>query len=104
MVDDRIKRIYTLKNIILKDEDKEYPATVTDFSFKGISVKTEHNLSTYKLIELILTIDEKPVSIKGSVRWINEHKKENKPRFNEIGISLLNPPKVYLEYIKKIDK
>lgn len=103
MVDDRVNRIYTLKNIIIKDMDKEYPATITDFSIKGISIITEQILPTYKMVDLILIIEGKTVNLEGSVRWIHENKKETKPRFNEIGIALLNPPKEYLEYIKKID-
>ena len=104
MVDDRVNRIYTLKNIILKDEDKEYPATITDFSVKGISIMTEKILPTYKMVKLILILNGKTVILEGSVRWIHENKKETKPRFNEIGLALLNPPIEYLEYIKKIDK
>ena len=104
MIDDRVNRIYTLKNIVIRDDNNDYTATVTDFSVKGVSVKTEHILPTYKMIDLIITIDDKPVSVKGSVRWIHEHKKESKPRFNEIGIALHKPPKEYLEFIKKIAK
>ena len=101
MVDDRVKRIHKLKDIIIKDEDKEYPATVTNFSIKGVSLRSEHILPTYKMIDLIMTIDGKVLNIKGSVRWIHEHKRENKAGFNKIGIAFLNPPKEYLEYIKK---
>ena len=105
MVEDRSKRIHKLKNVVIKDEGQMYPATVSDFSETGMSVRSEQVFPTYKTIELQMKIDGESdaIVLKGSIRWVNEHIKPDKPRFHEMGIGLIDPPKSYLDFIRKID-
>ena len=104
MEDRKTKRIFGVKKITILHEDKEYPVIVNDISKNGISVKSEYVFPTYKEIDIIMTIYKKPIQLKGSVRWVNESPRKKKPYFNEIGISLINPPPAYLKYVKKIIK
>ena len=98
------KRVFGIKKIIIKHENKEYPVIISDLSKKGINIKSEFVFPTYKEIDIIMTIYDKPIELKGSVRWVHENPGKEKPFFNEIGISLINPSPEYLKYVKKILK
>ena len=89
------------KEIIVRDEDQNYSCQLTDISATGISVSTWHFIPTYKEIAVLMEIDGKKVPMKGSVRWsIDADLSKNKN--GKLGILILNPPPVFLEYAKKI--
>jgi hypothetical protein len=69
-------------------------------SRKGLSIKTEHVFPCYKVIDIIMDIDNKPVHIKGSVRWVNENIEKPEDTLKEIGILLIDPPREYLDYLR----
>lgn len=100
----RSERIYGIKNITILSNSREYSAIVTNISKQGICVKSEHPLPTYKVVDVILLLENKEIKITGSVRWVNERVRKGKPNMMEIGISLLNPPSEYTEYLKEIPK
>jgi hypothetical protein len=49
-----------------------------------------------------MTINGKYFKISGSIRWVNEKPGKPKPYFNEIGLSLISPPKEYLNLLDKL--
>ena len=104
MPERKAKRVFGIKKIIIIHEDKEYPVVIKDISEKGISVKSEYSFPTYKEIDIEMTIYDKPILLKGSIRWVNEFPLKEKPYLNEIGISFINPPPEYIKYVKKIHK
>jgi hypothetical protein len=83
------------------DGDNAYPGIVTNFSKTGMSIKTDHVFPTFKVIDVLVKIGQKLVSIKGSVRWVREGAEPEKPDKNqyknEIGVAFQNPPPEYLE-------
>jgi Tfp pilus assembly protein PilZ len=104
MEDRKEKRVYGIKSVTIKDEDKTISAVIKDMSKKGISIKSEHVFPTYKVIDIILKINEKTLNLKGSVRWVNEHPDKTRSKLKEIGISIINPTAEYLQYIKKLSE
>ncbi len=89
------------KEIIVRDDDQNYSCQLTDISATGISVNTWHFIPTYKEIAVLMEIDGKKVPMKGSVRWsIDADLSKNKN--GKLGILILNPPPVFLEYAKKL--
>ncbi len=92
------KRLPGVINITMKDGDHAYTAALVDLSKKGLSARSEHIFPTYKVIDIIIQINEKPVQLKGCVRWVNENLR-GEENLSEIGILLINPPREYLDYI-----
>ncbi len=93
------KRVPEAKEIKIRDGEQTYPAFLVDMSRKGISIKTEHVLPCYKVIDVIIDIDNKPVRINGSVRWVNDNLEKPVDTLKEIGILLIDPPAEYLDYL-----
>ena len=102
MEDRKEKRTYGLKNVTIKDLDKTFQAVLTDISITGVCIKTDQILPTYKEVAIIIQIEDDPCTLRGSVRWVNEHPEKQTPFLNEIGIALIDPPLLYIEYIEKI--
>lgn len=98
------KRAYGLKKLIIRDGDNKYSAILTSISKTGLSVIVDTVLPTYKEISMDFEIDKKSITIKGSVRWVNDHNAEPGSNLKEIGILFLNPPDEYLEYFENILK
>lgn len=94
---DRIKPKEIL-NVILRDERVGYTATIKDVSENGMSVLSDHVFPTYKIIDILIKIGERPVQMKGSIRWTKESLPDEENKYNEIGIALINPPATYLKY------
>ena len=97
-------RLYGVKDLIIKDEGKEFNAILTSISRTGISVIADNTFPTYKEIEVKFKVEDTPVTIKGSIRWVMDHKGEPGSNLKEIGILFLDPPAEYLEYLDKIQK
>jgi hypothetical protein len=99
--EDRKKKTFRIK---LKDGDHTYTGIVTNISKTGMSVKTNQVLPTFKAIEVLVKIDQKLLSLKGSIRWVREGLAPEEPGEeqykNEIGIALLNPPAEYLRHFE----
>jgi len=98
------KRAYGLKKLIVRDGDNVYSAILTSISKTGLSVIIDTVLPTYKEISIDFEVEKKSISIKGSVRWVNDHNAEPGSNLKEIGILFLNPPGEYLEYFEKVLK
>ena len=96
------ERIAGIKNIVIIDDEKKFPVTLINISSKGLSVKSEYIFPTFKEVEVEMTINDKYFKISGSIRWVNEDPGKPKPIFNEIGLSLIKPPKEYLDLIEGI--
>ena len=96
------KRIVGIKNIVLIDEKKKFPVTLTNISTKGLSVMSQFVFPTFKEIEVEMTINEEFFKVSASIRWVNENLGKTKPNFHEIGISLINPPKEYLALLSEL--
>jgi Tfp pilus assembly protein PilZ len=100
---ERETRIGKNIRVMLKDDDKSYPATLINFSKSGMAIKTAHELPTYKIIGVCVKIDQKVLPIQGSVRWVNETPSTSddpQDQQKQIGISLRNPPPDYLKYFE----
>ena len=93
------KRVPGTKEIKIRDGEKTYRGFLVDMSPKGLSIKTEHVLPCFKVIDLIMDINDKPVDIKGSVRWVNDNIEKPEDTLKEIGILLIDPPREYLDYL-----
>ncbi len=96
------KRIYGVKNLSIKDDSGEYDAILTSISNKGVSVICDNTFPTYKEIEINFDINDKQVTLHGSVRWINDYKGESGSNLKEIGILFIDIPSEYEEYIESI--
>jgi hypothetical protein len=88
--------------IVLSDEGETYPAEATSISRFGMAVEVEHVFPTYKLIDVLVKIDNQVIPIKGSVRWVQEPPvdAEKKKKKITMGIALRNPPDEYLEHFE----
>jgi len=95
-------RIYGVKDLIIKDDGREFNAIVTSISRTGMSVISDNTFPTYKEIEVKFRIGDEPVTIKGSIRWVMDHKGEPGSNLKEIGILFLDPPAEYLGYLDNI--
>ena len=93
------KRVSGAKEIKIRDDEQIYLGFLVDMSSKGLSIKTEHVLPCYKVIDIIMDINDKPVPIKGSVRWVNDYVEKPEDTLKEIGILLIDPPAEYLDYL-----
>lgn len=96
------KRTFGLKNVTVKDTEKEFQAVLTDISSTGLCLKTEYVLPTYKVIEITVTIQDKTYKLQGSVRWVNEYPGKSEKGFNEIGVLLIHPPADFTTDIQTI--
>ena len=96
------KRTFGLKNVTVKDTEKEFQAVLTDISSQGLCIKTEYVLPTYKVIEIAVTLKNKTYNLQGSVRWVNEYPGKSDKGFNEIGVQLINPPADFTSEIQTI--
>jgi Tfp pilus assembly protein PilZ len=85
-------------NIILRDERVGYTATIKDVSRTGMSVFSDHIFPTYKMIDVLIKIGKQPIQLKGSVRWVKESLPDRGKPYHEIGISLIDPSREYLDY------
>jgi hypothetical protein len=102
MKDRKGQRMIEIKEVIVRDDDQNYPCQLTDISATGISVSTWHFIPTYKEIAVLMEIEGKKVPMKGSVRWsIDADLARNKN--GKMGILILDPPAVFLEYVKKVN-
>ncbi|MEN8223121.1 MAG: PilZ domain-containing protein [Acidobacteriota bacterium] len=98
------ERLYGIKDVIIRDEGKEFNAILTSISKTGVSVIIDSTFPTYKEIEVRLGIGEDQITLKGSIRWVNDHKGEPGSDLKEIGILFLDPAAEYIEYLDKIKK
>jgi len=92
------KKLTDVQNIILRDKRVGYTATIIDISSSGLSVKTDHVFPTYKEIDILMKIDNKPIQLKGSIRWVKEPLPNQKEKLNETGIAIIDPPEEFLQY------
>ena len=95
-------RLYGIKDLIIKDEGEEFSAILTSISKTGISVITDNTFPTYKEIEVKFRIGEDSLTMKGSVRWVMDHKGEPGSNLKEIGILFIEPPPEYTAYLDNI--
>lgn len=98
------ERLYGIKDIVLVDEGKEHNALLTSISKTGVSVIVDCPFPTYKEIGIRLKTDAEELNLRGSVRWVNDHKGEAGANLKEIGILFLQPPKQYFDYLDRIGK
>jgi hypothetical protein len=97
------RKIDEKKEVVVKDGDRSYSCLLADISPTGISVTTRHFIPTYKEIDVILEIDGKLLAMKGSARWsIDPGAARDKN--GKLGILILNPPQVFLDYVKKVNE
>lgn len=95
---DRETRLKKNQRVMLKDGENSYTATITSISKNGMSISTEQVFDTFKVIDVLVKIGREMVSIKGSVRWVNEGAGDEEGKLNEVGISLKNPPPEYVRH------
>jgi ribosomal protein L18 len=89
------------KEIVVRDDDRNYSCQLEDISASGVSVSISHFIPTYKEIGVVMEIDGEKVAMTGSVRWsidaaIARDKK------GKLGIRIMNPPPAFLAYVKKL--
>ena len=97
-------RLYGIKDLIIRDEGKEFNAILTSISKTGVSVIVDNVFPTYKEIEVRIGIDDGHITLVGSIRWVNDHKGEAGANLKEIGILFIDPPSEYIEYLDKLQK
>ncbi len=102
MEDRKEKRTFGLKNVIIKDLHRTFQAVLTDISTTGLCIKTDQILPTFKEVIIIIQLEDEPCTLRGSVRWVNEHPEKPVAILNEIGIALIDAPINYIEYIENI--
>jgi len=92
---EREQRIKKDIRILLKDGESSCSATIINFSRNGMSIKTDRVFPTYKMIDIIVKIGSQKVPLQASVRWVKESPVNAAERYNEVGLSLPNPPPEY---------
>ncbi|MCU0285232.1 MAG: PilZ domain-containing protein [Acidobacteria bacterium] len=92
---DREKRMKASQRIIIQDEGSHFPASIITISKTGMSVKTDHMFPTYKVVDIMVKVAKKFISMKASIRWVNECKDDKGSKCFEVGLSLQNPPPEY---------
>lgn len=95
----KTRRAKNNKEIVLVDEDRQYPALLTSISRNGMSARCDHVFPTYKEIVILFPIENRQLEIRGSVRWVNEHAGGQKDRSKEIGILIKDPPEEFINYV-----
>lgn|GEM_PF-1068907 len=98
------ERLYGIKDLIIRDEGKEFNAILTSISKTGVSVIVDNIFPTYKEIEVKIGIEDGHITLGGSIRWVNDHKGEAGANLKEVGILFLDPPHEYIEYLDKLQK
>lgn len=98
------ERLYGIKDLIIRDEGREFNAILTSISKTGVSVIVDNVFPTYKEVDVKIPIEEGHITLKGSIRWVNDHKGEAGANLKEIGILFLDPPPEYIEYLDKLQK
>jgi len=98
------KEVRIKKNIriLIKDDRGSYPAQVTSISKSGMSIKTDVVFPTYKVLHVIIKIDQKMIPIKGCVRWAYEPPDDAEDQQYQMGLSLQNPPPEYIRHYEKL--
>ncbi len=103
MKDRKSQRMTEMKEVMVNDDGQTYNCLLADISATGISVSTWHFIPTYKEIEVVMEINGEKVAMKGSVRWsIDADVARNKKGI--MGIYIIDPPAVFLEFVKKREK
>jgi len=96
------KRLYGLKNVVVVMDGVEYPAVVVDISPRGICLRCEKTLPTYREVMVRLDIDGKPVTLKASVRWVHDPIQLKGAHLRETGLAVIDPPQLYQKYLERI--
>ncbi|MDY0297938.1 MAG: PilZ domain-containing protein [Acidobacteriota bacterium] len=96
------ERLYGLKNVVVIMDGVEYPAVIVDISSSGICLRCEKTLPTYREVLVRLDIDGKPVSMKASVRWVHDPIQLKGTTLRESGLSVIDAPEEYRNYLKRI--
>lgn len=99
----RSKRFYGLKNANIIDGEDRYPVILTSISKKGISVMSEKSFPTFKEVKIEMELMGEKILISGSIRWVNEQPTKPESPLKEIGLSIINPPDSYIDYIGKME-
>lgn len=89
--------------IIINNDGLSYNYLLTDISASGISVTGKHFIPTYKEIEVVMAIGGEKVAMKGSVRWRIDPGTVGNEK-GKLGILLMEPPPVYLEFVRTREK
>ena len=87
------------KEVIISNDGQSYHCELTDISASGISVTGGHFIPTYKEIEVVMEIEGKKVSMKGSVRWSIDPGTAGNEK-GKLGILIMDPPPSYLKFVK----
>jgi len=96
------KRLYGLKNLVILEGEREVPAIMVDISPTGICVRCDKTLPTYREVYLRLELNGRVVSLKAAVRWVNDPVHLKGTNLKEIGLSIIDPPEVYIRYLEMI--
>ena len=78
--------------------NKLYPGTVTNLSESGVLINSEINLPIKARFEIIISIKKKLFKIPAIFVRLDK-KGEN---YKGMGVELLNPPKIYLEFVRNL--
>lgn len=97
------KRFYGLKNLVILEGERKVPAIMVDISPTGVCVRCDKTLPTYREVELRLDLNDRPVTLKAAVRWVNDPVQLKGTNLKEIGLSIIDPPEEYTKYLETID-
>ena len=102
MTERKETRLKKETRVKLKDDTGTYDGLITSLSKRGMSVKTAHVFDTYKVIDVLVKIGDKMIQLNGSVRWVHDQLTDPgiEEGLNLVGISILNPPREYLEHFE----
>ncbi len=101
MKDRYSKRVKKADKVILKDESGSHTCQVVDISKSGLSVISDHFFPTYKEIQLEILINEKPLLMKGSVRWSIDLNRQG-VRSQQVGILIKDAPAEFIAYVEDV--
>jgi hypothetical protein len=94
------KRLLHPIALIYGDNDTFSPGWARNISRHGILIQAEYQIFPInRLVKIILTIDNEPVSLRGIVCWNSEYTGLEAMTEKQLGLFIPDPPPQYINYI-----
>jgi hypothetical protein len=98
------KRLLHPLEVVYGDNDTFSPGLARNLSHHGILIQAEYQLFPInRLVKIILTIDNEPVSLQGIVCWNSEYTGLEAMTEKQLGLFIPDPPPQYISYVNSIN-
>jgi hypothetical protein len=98
------KRLLHPLEVIYGDNDTFSPGLARNISHHGILIQAEYQLFPInRLVKIILTIDNEPVSLHGIVCWNSEYTGLEAMTEKQLGLFIPDPPPQYINFVNSFN-